>query len=300
MRKILMLAVLAAAVCAFAAPKKCDFDKAMRNFEKRMDMSMSGSKVTKNIASDPEGVSVVQKLSKPIKSGQYMGLRQYLVYGFIGCELKDVRMGKLSKDSEIVAEATMHLRSDGNLKASCKGSGDVMRANPFTYSMEPNPECVCYDLNSIERKPDKRAWCAEEGDLEPDRLVIPARALNFVDPFEKKVDNSGISVKVVEGDCYFDGPDAAGRTAKKVLSVVNKNLKNIAKAVDAVDGEEKDGKVTIKLSIAADGSVSSSRVVSATVFNNGVKEAVSGAVSVLKFGKAKGDVVFYLVLKVGG
>ena len=81
--------------------------------------------------------------------------------------------------------------------------------------------------------------------------------------------------------------------------MVNKNLKNIAKAVDAVDGEEKDGKVTIKLSIAADGSVSSSKVVSATVFNNGVKEAVSGAVSVLKFGKAKGDVVFYLVLKVG-
>ena len=155
-----ILAIMAVAAYAFAA--SCDYDKAMRNFEKRMDISMSGSKVTKNIASDPEGVSVVQKLSKPIRSGQYMGLRQYLVYGFIGCELKDVRMGKLSKDSEIVAEATMHLRSDGNLKASCKGSGDVMRANPFTYSMEPNPECVCYDLNSIERKPDKRAWCGEQ------------------------------------------------------------------------------------------------------------------------------------------
>ena len=74
-----ILAIMAVAAYAFAA--SCDYDKAMRNFEKRMDISMSGSKVTKNIASDPEGVSVVQKLSKPIRSGQYMGLRQYLVYG---------------------------------------------------------------------------------------------------------------------------------------------------------------------------------------------------------------------------
>lgn len=292
-----IIAILALAAFAFAAPK-CNLEKAMKDFEKRMDLSMAGARVTKNVAKDSDGVSVVQKLSKPIKSGQYMGLRQYLVYGFIGCELKDVRMGKLSKDSEIVAEATMHVRPDGNLKASCKGSGDVMRVNPFTYSSEPNPECVCYDENSIERKPDKRAWCAEEGDLEPDRLVIPARALDFVDPDEKKVDNSGISVQVVEGDCYFDGPDAAGRTSKKVLAVVGKALKNVAKVVDAVDGDEKDGKATLRLTIAPDGSVSSARVVSATIFNNGVKEALSGAVSGLDFGKAKGEAVFFLVLKV--
>lgn len=295
--KKLFIAILALAAFVFAAPK-CNLDNAMRNFEKRMDMNMSGSKVTKNIASDPEGVSVVQKLSKPIKSGQYMGLRQYLVYGFIGCELKDVRMGKLSKDSEIVAEATMHLRSDGNLKASCKGSGDVLRVNPFTYSSEPNPECVCYDENSIERKPVKGKWCAEDSDFDGGRTVISPKMLDFVDPFEKKVDNSGSSVQVVEADCYFDGPDAAGRTSKKVLAVVGKALKDVAKAVDSVDGEEKDGKATLRLTIAPDGSVSSARVVSATIFNDGVKEALSGAVSGLNFGKAKGEVVFFLVLKV--
>ena len=295
--KKLFIAILALAAFAFAAPK-CNLDKAMRNFEKRMDMNMSGSKVTKNIASDPESVSVVQKLSKPIKSGQYMGLRQYLVYGFIGCELKDVRMGKLSKDSEIVAEATMHLRSDGNLKASCKGSGDVLRVNPFTYSSEPNPECVCYDENSIERKPVKGKWCAEDPDFDGGRAVISPKMLDFVDPFEKKVDNSGSSVQVVEADCYFDGLDAAGRTAKKVLAVVGKALKDVAKAVDSVDGDEKDGKATLRLTIAPDGSVSSARVVSATIFNNGVKEALSGAVSGLNFGKANGEAVVFLVLKV--
>lgn len=295
--KKLFIAILALAAFAFAA-QKCNLDNAMRNFEKRMDISMSGSKVTKNIASDPEGVSVVQKLSKPIKSGQYMGLRQYLVYGFIGCELKDVRMGKLSKDSEIVAEATMHLRSDGNLKASCKGSGDVLRVNPFTYSSEPNPECVCYDENSIERKPVKGKWCAEDPDFDGKRTVISPKMLDFVDPFEKKVDNSGSSVQVVETDCYFDGPDAAGRTSKKVLAVVGKALKDVAKAVDSVDGDEKDGKATLRLTIAPDGSVSSARVVSATIFNDGVKEALSGAVSGVNFGKAKGEAVFFLVLKV--
>lgn len=296
MKKIIVLtAVLATLVSA--APK-CDFEKDMRNFEKRMEYSLKWDKVTRNIASNDDGVSVIQKLSKPMKSGQYMGLRQFEVFGFIGCDLKDVRTGKVSKDGDVVAEATVHLRPDGNLKASCKGSGDVLRANPFTYSMEPNPECVCYDGNSIERKPVKGKWCAEDSDFDGGRTVISPKALDFVDPFEKKVDNSGLSVQVVERDCYFDGPDAAGRTSKKVLAVVGKALKEVAKAVDGVDGDGKDGNATLKLAIAADGSVSSARVVSATIFNNGAKEALSGAVSGLDFGKAGGDAVFFLVLKV--
>lgn len=296
MKKIIVLtAVLATLVSA--APK-CDFEKDMRNFEKRMEYSLKWDKVTRNIASNDDGVSVIQKLSKPMKSGQYMGLRQFEVFGFIGCDLKDVRTGKVSKDGDVVAEATVHLRPDGNLKASCKGSGDVLRANPFTYSMEPNPECVCYDGNSIERKPVKGKWCAEDSDFDGGRTVISPKALDFVDPFEKKVDNSGLSVQVVERDCYFDGPDAAGRTSKKVLAVVGKALKDVAKAVDGVDGDGKDGNATLKLAIAADGSVSSARVVSATIFNNGAKEALSGAVSGLDFGKAGGDAVFFLVLKV--
>lgn len=296
MKKIIVLtAVLATLVSA--APK-CDFEKDMRNFEKRMEYSLKWDKVTRNIASNDDGVSVIQKLSKPMKAGQYMGLRQFEVFGFIGCDLKDVRTGKVSKDGDVVAEATVHLRPDGNLKASCKGSGDVLRANPFTYSMEPNPECVCYDGNSIERKPVKGKWCAEDSDFDGGRTVISPKALDFVDPFEKKVDNSGLSVQVVERDCYFDGPDAAGRTSKKVLAVVGKALKDVAKAVDGVDGDGKDGNATLKLAIAADGSVSSARVVSATIFNNGAKEAISGAVSGLDFGKAGGDAVFFLVLKV--
>ena len=288
------------AISAFAvAAPKCNFDKAIRNYEKRLELDMSGSKVTKEISKDADGVSVIRKLSKPIKSGQFMGLRQFLVYGFVGCELKDVRTGKVSKDGDVVAEATVHMRPDGNLKASCKGSGDVMRANPFTYSMEPNPECICYDENSIEKKPGRKTGCAEVEDFDGNRLVIPSKALDFVDPFEKRVDNSGSSVQVVESDCYFNSPDAGGRTAKKVLGVVGKNLKKLAKAVDAVDGDEKYGNVTLKIKIAADGTVTSASVVSATLFNNDVKNVVSETVSGWNFGKAKADdVVFFLVLKV--
>ena len=290
---------LTAVLAAFAVAEKCDYDKAMRNFEKRMEYSMKWDKVTRNIASKDDGVSVIQKLSKPMKSGQYMGLRQFEVFGFIGCELKDVRTGKVSKDGDVVAEATVHMRPDGNLKASCKGSGDVMRANPFTYSMEPNPECICYDENSIEKKPGRKTGCAEVEDFDGNRLVIPSRALDFVDPFEKRVDNSGSSVQVVESDCYFNSPDAGGRTAKKVLGVVGKNLKKLAKAVDAVDGDEKYGNVTLKIKIAADGPVTSASVVSATLFNNDVKNVVAETVSGWNFGKAKADdVVFFLVLKV--
>ena len=297
MKRIIALTAVLAVLASAAA--NCNFDKSMRNFEKRMGYSMNGAKVTKNIASEDDGVSVIQKLSKPMKSGQYMGLRQFAVFGFIGCELKDVRTGKVSKDGDVIAEATVHLRPDGNLKASCKGNGDVMRANPFTYSMEPNPDCICYDENSLERKPGLKTGCAEMEDFDGDRLVIPTKALDFVDPFEKKVDISGSSVKIVEKDCYFDAADVGGRTAKKVLGVVNKNLKKLAKAVDAVDGEEKAGTVTLKLRLAADGSVTSASVVSATLFNNDVKNVVSATVSGWNFGKAKSDnVVFFLVLDV--
>lgn len=288
---------LTAVLAAFAVAEKCDYDKAMRNFEKRMEYSMKWDKVTRNIASKDDGVSVIQKLSKPMKSGQYMGLRQFEVFGFIGCDLKDVRTGKVSKDGDVVAEATVHMRPDGNLKASCKGRGDVMRDNPFTYSMEPNPECICYDENSIEKKPGRKTGCAEVEDFDGNRLVIPARALDFVDPFEKRADNSGLSVQVVERDCYFHESDAGARKAKKVLSVVSKALKKIAKSVDSVEGEGKDGNVTLKLKIAADGSVSSASVVSATVFNEDAKRAVSDAVKGLDFGKAGGESVFFLVLK---
>ena len=304
MKKIIVLtAVLATLV---SAAQKCDFEKAMRNFEKRMEYSLKWDKVTRNIASKDDGVSVIQKISKPMKSGQYMGLRQFEVFGFIGCELKDVRTGKVSKDGDVVAEATVHMRPDGNLKASCDGGGDVIMVNPLSSSIMagnvdllPNRKCICYDEHSIERSPSKRTWCVETEDLDPKRLVIPAKYLDFVNPFEKKVDNSGSSVQIVERDCYFNG-ESGGRTAKKVLAVVAKNLKKLSKAVDAVEGDEKDGKVTLKIAIAPDGSVSSARVVSATLSNSEVKNVVSETVSGWNFGKSgNDDAVFFLVLKVG-
>lgn len=304
MKKVVAI-LTAISAFAIAAPK-CNFDKSVRNYEKRLELDMSGSKVTKEISKDADGVSVIRKLSKPIKSGQFMGLRQFLVYGFVGCELKDVRTGKVDGNMDVVKEATVHLRKDGNLKASCDGSGDVIMVNPLSSSimagnvdLVPNRKCICYDEHSIEKTPSKRTWCAEKEDLDSKRLVIPAKYLDFVNPFEKKVDNSGSSVQVVESDCYFNSPDAGGRTAKKVLGVVGKNLKKLAKAVDAVDGDEKYGNVTLKIKIAADGAVTSASVVSATLFNNDVKNVVAETVSGWNFGKAKADdVVFFLVLKV--
>ena len=57
--------------------------------------------------------------------------------------------------------------------------------------------------------------------------------------------------------------------------------------------------MTLKIKIAADGAVTSASVVSATLFNNDVKNVVSETVSGWNFGKAKADdVVFFLVLKV--
>lgn len=61
MKKVIAFTTVLAAI-VFAAPN-CNFDKSMRNFEKRMGYSMNGAKVTKNIASEDDGVSVIQKLT---------------------------------------------------------------------------------------------------------------------------------------------------------------------------------------------------------------------------------------------
>lgn len=188
MRKILMLAVLAAAVCAFAAPKKCNgYDSQIRNFEKRFDLVnvMKGAEVKRELSYDPDGTSRVRKYSKPIKSGQYMGLRQYAVYGFLGCKLHSVRVGKVNPETESkAAEATIYLRDNGKPKAMCSGSGGVLRIRPFDPSnpWEPNPNCVCYDGNGIERAPRKGKWCAESEDYDMKRYTLSSDYIDFVIP----------------------------------------------------------------------------------------------------------------------
>ena len=188
MRKILVLAVLAAAVSVLAAPKKCsNYDAQIRNFEKRFDLVnvMKGADVKKELDYDPDGNSRVSKYSKPIKSGQYMGLRQYAVYGFLGCKLHMVRVGKIEPESEEkAAEATVYLRDNGKPKAMCGGSGGVLRIRPFDPSnpWEPNPNCTCYDRNGIERAPKKGKWCVEAEDYDMKRYTLSPEYIDFVVP----------------------------------------------------------------------------------------------------------------------
>ena len=186
--KKLFIAILALAAFASAAPKKCNsYDSQIRNFEKRFDLVnvMKGADVKKELDYDPDGTSRVRKYSKPIRSGQYMGLRQYAVYGFLGCKLHMVRVGKIEpKSEEKAAEATVYLRDNGKPKAMCNGSGGVLRVRPFDPSnpWEPNPNCVCYDKNGIERAPRKGRGCAESEDFDMKRYTLSSDYIDFVIP----------------------------------------------------------------------------------------------------------------------
>ena len=69
MRKILMLAVLAAAVCAFAAPKKCDFDKEIAAFEKLVGNSdiMKGRELRIENYTNDKNLTTVSRISRKIE-----------------------------------------------------------------------------------------------------------------------------------------------------------------------------------------------------------------------------------------
>ena len=298
MKVFSIAAVAVLATLSLAAGQKCNYDKAILNFEKRMDMvgTMKGAKVTKDLAKDPSESSRVQKYSKPIKSGQYMGLRQYAVYGFLGCELHMVRMGKVNpKNNEIAAEATVYLREDGNLKASCNGTGRVLRANPFNMEMEPNPDCICYDENSLEKAPGRKTGCAEMDDFDKNRVTLSSDYLEFVNPEEKKIDNSGSSVQLDEKESYFSDRSMGTRTQKNVFTTVKKNMKKLS----ALSEEGVSGKLTLLVKIAQSGEVLSAMTASSTLDDNSVGNRMKDEVSSWNFGKSgSGDVMVYLIFNV--
>lgn len=301
MRMISAAFVLILSVTALAIEPRCNFEKTILKFEKRMDMvaTMKGASVTGELANSPDGASRLQKLSKPIRSGQFMGLRQYAVYGFVGCDLLMVRMGKINpKTGDIAAEATVYLRDDGNLKASCKGSGRIMRANPFSMSMEPNPECVCFDENSIERAPSKKTGCAEIEDLDGSAVTLSREYLDFADPDEKKVEaDPGSSVQFDEKESYLSENSTGTRKPKTLFSVAKKKAGELPSVVG--EGEPDKGKVTVLLKVADTGEVVSSMVASSTMMDRGIAERIKEAVAGWDFGKSgKGDVMVYLVFRV--
>lgn len=305
MKGLTMAIVAVFAAVSLAAGNKCNYDRAILNFEKRMDMvgTMKGAKVSKELATDPDESSRIQKYSKPIKSGQYMGLRQYAVYGFLGCNLHMVRMGKINpKTDETAAEATVYLREDGSMKASCKGKGRVLRVNVLNssmrlgnYELEPNPECICYDSNNLERKPGKNTGCAEADDYDNNAVTLSTEYLDFVNPEEKKVDNSGSKVLFDDKESYFSDRSTGTRTPKNVFTTVKKNLKKLS----ALSDDGVSGSLTLLVKIAQDGEVTSAMTASSTLDDNSVGNRMKDEVSSWNFGKSgSGDVMVYLIFKV--
>ena len=169
MRKILIIAIAFFSVAAFAAHGKCDFDKAIVAFEKRMDVQkvMKGAeRAFFPYEEAGENSGMVRMRSKPIKSGRYMGLVRSEAYYFVNCMLVHVIVTywKL-ENKEIVQQATAYLREDGNLRAICSGKSNVTVENPIDGTISPNPECSCFNKNSIER-PFGKYGCLEDWQIE--------------------------------------------------------------------------------------------------------------------------------------
>lgn len=171
MKMNVSIAVMALVANSFAAGDKCNFDAKILAFEKRMDLVSLMRNAKKTVTQDDESPEIVfvMKESKPIKSGQFMGLEQTENFAFDNCRLAFVTMAKVDpKSDKEVSKARVFLRDDGNLKAACKVDGyggNVYRMNPIEGTIEPNPECICYDRHSLERKFGKYG-CLEDDEIE--------------------------------------------------------------------------------------------------------------------------------------
>ncbi|MBR6448384.1 MAG: hypothetical protein IKS96_07125 [Fibrobacter sp.] len=206
MKKIAVVAVCVFTALSFAAGNKCNYDRAILNFEKRMDLvsAMKGAEVKKIVPDEGAllGNVLFKKLSKPLKSGQFMGLSQGLIYSFDNkCVLKLVVASKVEPDTRKTIKKTMiHLREDGNLKASCLvddyAKGIVWRENPVTEMIEPNPKCVCYDRRSFER-PFGKYGCMDEEQIEfmKERNSDPCAGSTRC-KLEREIRKSGAQVEV--------------------------------------------------------------------------------------------------------
>lgn len=163
--------VIMLVACSFAAEPKCNYDAKILTFEKRMDNVSLMKSAKKTVTQDDESPEIVfvRKESKPIKSGQFMGLVQTESFAFENCRLAFVTMAKVDpKTDEEVSKARVFLRNDGSLKAACKVDGyggNVYRTNPIEGTVEPNPACICYDNHSLERKFGKYG-CLEDDEIQ--------------------------------------------------------------------------------------------------------------------------------------
>ena len=169
MNALVIAMVLAANL--FASESKCDFDAKILAFEKRMDLVSVMKKAEKKVIpyKDNPDFTFIEKKSKPIKSGQFMGLLQTEAFGFNKCRLVFVNVAKMDPESEEeLSKASVYLREDGSLKAACKVDaygGQIYRENPIEGTIEPNPACICYDKHSLERKFGKYG-CLEGDEIE--------------------------------------------------------------------------------------------------------------------------------------
>ena len=310
MKRQTIAIVAACAVLSFAAGNKCNYDKAILNFEKRMDMvgTMKGAKVSKELATEPDESSRIQKYSKPIKTGQYMGLRQYAVYGFIGCNLHMVRIGKINpKTNATAAEATVYMRDDGSMKASCKGKGRVLRVNVLNssmrlgnYELEPNPECICYNSNNLERKPGKKTGCAEEDDFDGKAVTLSDDYVDFANPEVKKEDSK--KKKLVEidlGATSISNSDEGKRKIKDILDFADSKLEALSRMAEGKVTDGIFGKVTFFLTISPDGTIQNSRVLYNSINDKELLKGFVNEVESWNFGKSDGgESMVYLTFSI--
>lgn len=155
------------AISAFAiASPKCDFDKGILAFQKRMNKVEEMKGAERAVVKETENAAAVRLRSKTLKSGIYMGKRRTEFYIFGGCTPYRVIVTYSDPETkEVASQATAFLRPDGNLRAICGGNSEVTVESPIDGTIEPNKDCACYDENSVQR-PFGKYGCLYEDEIE--------------------------------------------------------------------------------------------------------------------------------------
>jgi hypothetical protein len=137
--------------------------------------------------------------------------------------------------------------------------------------------------------------CAEADDYDENKKEINPKFLDFIDPFKKPVDNSKVPVKFEEDEFYYAEGSHSTRGSQGVKQNIKKNLKKIAQAISTIEGDGKDGRITLKVTIALDGTVSAAEIVSSRISNDDVRTAIKESILTWKFGATEeGDATVFM------
>ena len=148
--KVTFVAVMACAASFVFADPNCNFDKDIRNFEKKTGLEAI---MANALSKSYDGGHRIKKESRPMRSEKWTGMLQVEEFFFSSddCALMNVILSVVDpKTKKYVSTRNAIMRPDGSLKAICDESGDVVVEKGNGWEVNRNCECFDYSWKKVD------------------------------------------------------------------------------------------------------------------------------------------------------